>query len=76
MSDMYNTLQHHLEEPEIACIMYWSLAGLDYLHKSHKVTGADHQISFLKVLTTSQPPVDPRPADHKTVAVPSVRKPL
>lgn len=49
VSDMYNTLQHHLEEPEIACIMYWSLAGLDYLHKSHKVNGAGSlkTISFI-----------------------------
>lgn len=37
VSDMYNALQKELSEPEIANIMYFSLLGLDYLHKQHKV---------------------------------------
>ena len=37
VSDMYNSQQKALAEPEIACIMYYSLRGLEYLHKSHKV---------------------------------------
>ena len=38
VSDMYNALQTHLAEPEIASIMYYSLAGLHYLHcEVHKV---------------------------------------
>lgn len=37
VSDMYNALQKHLEEPEICTIMYYSLKGLDYLHKDHKI---------------------------------------
>eukprot|EP00039_Didymoeca_costata_P015979 m.278876 g.278876 ORF g.278876 m.278876 type:complete len:734 (+) comp16319_c0_seq8:515-2716(+) len=36
-SDMYNALQSPLFEPEIANIMFYSLKGLDYLHKQHKV---------------------------------------
>lgn len=37
VSDMYNTLQQPLAETEISAIMYYSLLGLDYLHKSHMV---------------------------------------
>lgn len=37
VSDIYNNQQRALAEPEIACIMYYSLKGLEYLHKSHKV---------------------------------------
>merc|ERR1719272_1280975 len=37
VSDMYNSQQKGLSEPEIANIMYYSLCGLEYLHKSHKV---------------------------------------
>lgn len=37
VSDMYNALQKHLEEPAICSIMFYSLKGLDYLHKEHKV---------------------------------------
>eukprot|EP00729_Bicosta_minor_P032277 gene32277-11720_t len=37
VSDIYNNQQRALAEPEIACIMYYSLKGLEYLHKSHNV---------------------------------------
>lgn len=37
VSDMYNALQKHLEEPAICTIMYYSLKGLDYLHNEHKI---------------------------------------
>lgn len=36
-SDMYSSQQKGLSEPEIANIMYYSLCGLEYLHKSHKL---------------------------------------
>jgi len=37
VSDMYNGLGKPLSETEIASITYYSLKGLDYLHKDHKI---------------------------------------
>eukprot|EP00041_Stephanoeca_diplocostata_P012799 m.215350 g.215350 ORF g.215350 m.215350 type:complete len:731 (-) comp19094_c0_seq1:169-2361(-) len=37
VSDIYNGLQTHLSEPEICAVMYFSLKGLQYLHKEHKI---------------------------------------
>lgn len=37
VSDIYNGLQTHMTEPEIIAIMHYSLRGLSYLHKEHKI---------------------------------------